>query len=150
MTPLSENQKNELVAKFSLMALYLVFGVDISLAAIAFIIQGFIVIEIGRDTIMIRNIFLIVAVVELGAIQLIKRSLLSKLPRIENEEDIPYQGLTNITYIIAAMCVSIATFGLIIVTLGGSFDFMLLFLAISLIGFQIFRLRNKDFDKLSN
>ena len=150
MTPLSENQKNELVAKFSLMALYLVFGVDISLAAIAFIIQGFIVIEIGRDTIMIRNIFLIVAVVELGAIQLIKRSLLSKLPRIENEEDIPYQGLTNITYIISAMCVSIATFGLIIVTLGGSFDYMLLFLAISLIGFQIFRLRIKDIDKLSD
>lgn len=150
MTPLSENQKNELVAKFSLMALYLVFGVDISLAAIAYIIQGFIVIEIGRDTIMIRNVFLIVAIIELGAIQLIKRSLLSKLPRIENEEDIPYQGLTNITYIIAAMCVSIATFGLIIVTLGGSFDFMLLFLAISLIGFQIFRLRNKDLDKLSD
>lgn len=150
MTPLSENQKNELVAKFSLMALYLVFGVDISLAAIAYIIKGFIVIEIGRDTIMIRNVFLIVAIIELGAIQLIKRSLLSKLPRIENEEDIPYQGLTNITYIIAAMCVSIATFGLIIVTLGGSFDFMLLFLAISLIGFQIFRLRNKDLDKLSD
>lgn len=150
MTPLSENQKNELVAKFSLMALYLVFGGDISLTAIAYIIQGFIVIEIGRDTIMIRNVFLIMAVVELGAIQLIKRSLLSKLPRIENEEDIPYQGLTNITYVIAAMCVSIATFGLIIVTLGGSFDFMLLFLAISLIGFQIFRLRNKDLDKLSD
>ncbi len=149
MTPLSENQKNELIAKFSLMALYLVFGVDISLAAIAYFIQGFVVIEIGRDTIMVRNVFLIAAVAELGAIQLIKRLLLSKLPRIENEEDIPYQGLTNITYIIAAMCVSIATFGLIIVTLGGSFDFMLLFLAISLIGFQIFRLRNKDLDKLS-
>jgi len=149
MTPLSENQKNELIAKFSLMALYLVFGVDISLAAIAYFMQGFVVIEIGRDTIMVRNVFLIAAVAELGAIQLIKNSLLSKLPRIENEEDIPYQGLTNITYIIAAMCVSIATFGLIIVTLGGSFDFMLLFLAISLIGFQIFRLRNKDLDKLS-
>ena len=148
MTELSDKKKYEILARLSLVALYLVFGTNITLAAIAYFIQGNMYIEIGPDTVVIRNIFIILALVELAALQFIKNVLLSKVPGIIDVEDIPYRQLLSITYIIAGMCVSIAVYGFIIVLLGGNYDFMLLFVAISLIGFQLFRLRKKDLDKL--
>ncbi|UCE65032.1 MAG: hypothetical protein JSU85_09115 [Candidatus Zixiibacteriota bacterium] len=148
MIELPDKKKYEILARLSLVALYLVFGINITLAAIAYFIQGNVYLESGPDTTIIRNIFIVLALVELAALQFIKNILLSKVPRITDAEDIPYQRLLSITYIIAGMCVSIAVYGFIIVLLSGDYDFMLLFVAISLIGFQLFRLRKKDLDKL--
>jgi hypothetical protein len=148
LTEFSDKKKYEILARLSLVALYLVFGINVTLAAIAYFIQGNVYIGAGSDTVLIRNIFIILALVELAALQFIKNVLLSRVPCITDAEDIPYQQLLSITYIIAGMCVSIAVYGFIIVLLGGHYDFMLLFVAISLIGFQLFRLRKKDLDKL--
>ncbi len=148
MTELSDKKKYEILARLSLVALYLVFGINIMLAAIAYFIQGKVYMEMGSNTVTIRNVFIVLALLELAALQFIKNVLLSKVPRITDTEDIPYHQLLSITYIIAGMCVSIAVYGFIIVLLGGNYDFMLLFVAISLIGFQLFRLRKKDLDKL--
>jgi len=146
LTELSDKKKYEILARLSLVALYLVFGINIMLAAIAYFIQGKVYMEMGSNTVTIRNVFIVLALLELAALQFIKNVLLSKVPRITDTEDIPYHQLLSITYIIAGMCVSIAVYGFIIVLLGGNYDFMLLFVAISLIGFQLFRLRKKDLD----
>jgi len=148
LTELTDKKKYEIIARLSLVALYLVFGINITLAAIAYFIQGKIYMETGADTTLIRNIFIILALVELAALQFIKNALLTKIPRITNAGEIPYQQLLSITYIIAGMCISIAIYGFIIVLLGGDYDFMLLFAAISLIGFQLSRLRKKDLDRI--
>ncbi|UCC80892.1 MAG: hypothetical protein JSW64_05905 [Candidatus Zixiibacteriota bacterium] len=148
MTEFSDKKKYEILAKLSLIALYLVFGINVALAAVAYFIQGNVYMESGPDTVLIRNIFIVLALLELAALQFIKNVLLSRVPRITDAEDIPYHQLLSITYVIAGMCVSIAVYGFIIVLLGGNYDFMLLFVAISLIGFQLFRLRKKDLDKL--
>jgi len=148
LTELTDKKKYEIIARLSLVALYLVFGINITLAAIAYFIQGKIYMETGADITLIRNIFIILALVELAALQFIKNALLTKIPRITNAGEIPYQQLLSITYIIAGMCISIAIYGFIIVLLGGDYDFMLLFAAISLIGFQLSRLRKKDLDRI--
>ncbi len=129
-------------------ALYLVFFINIALGIIAYFIQARIGVKIGGDTVLIRNIFLGLAFAELIALQFVKNALLAKVPRFTDEDTVPYQQLFTVTYIVAGMCVSIAVYGFIIVLLGGHFDFMLLFVAISLIGFQLFRIRKKDLDKL--
>ena len=148
MTEFSDKKKYEILARLSLVSLYLVFGINVTLAVIAYFIQGKVYMEMGSNTVTIRNVFIVLALLELAALQFIKNVLLSRVPRITDAEDIPYQQLLSITYIIAGMCVSIAVYGFIIVLLGGHYDFMLLFVAISLIGFQLFRLRKKDLDKL--
>jgi len=148
LTELTDKKKYEIIARLSLVALYLVFGINITLAAIAYFIQGKIYMETGEEITLIRNIFIILALVELAALQFIKNALLTKIPRITNAGEIPYQQLLSITYIIAGMCISIAIYGFIIVLLGGDYDFMLLFAAISLIGFQLSRLRKKDLDRI--
>lgn len=148
MNELSDKKKYEILARLSLTALYIVFVVDVALGIIAYFIQSRIGIKIDSETVLIRNIFLALAFAELIALQFIKNTLLAKVPNFTNEDEVPYQQLFTITYIIAGMCVSIAVYGFIIVLLGGHFDFMLLFVAISLIGFQLFRIRKKDLDKL--
>jgi len=148
LTEFSDKKKYEILARLSLVSLYLVFGINVTLAVIAYFIQGKVYMEMGSNTVTIRNVFIVLALLELAALQFIKNVLLSRVPRITDAEDIPYQQLLSITYIIAGMCVSIAVYGFIIVLLGGHYDFMLLFVAISLIGFQLFRLRKKDLDKL--
>lgn len=148
MNELSDKKKYEILARLSLIALYIVFFIDISLGIIAYFIQSRIGITIESETVLIRNIFLALAFAELAAMQFLKNTLLAKVPNFSDEDEVPYQQLFTITYIIAGMCVSIAVYGFIIVLLGGNFDFMLLFVAISLIGFQLFRIRKKDLDKL--
>jgi hypothetical protein len=148
LSELSDKKKYEILAKLSLTALYLVFAINVTLAAIAYFIQGKTGIRAAQDTFLIRNIFLGLAFVELAALQFVKNTLLSKVPRFSDDDKVPYQQLLTITYIIAGMCVSIAIYGFILVLLGGHYDFVLLFVAISLIGFQLFRIRKKDLDKL--
>ena len=148
MTGLTDQQKYQILAKLSLLALYLVFGIDVTLAAIGYFIQGNMAFDSGHDTVLIRNVFLALVFAEFASLHFMKNALLSKLPRITDPERIPYQQLLNITYVVAGICVSISAYGLIIVALGGDYDFLLLFVAISLIGFQLFRLRKKDLDKL--
>jgi len=148
LSGLSDKKKYEILARLSLTALYLVFAINVTLAAIAYFIQGKTGLSTGVDSLLIRNIFLGLAFVELAALQFIKKTLLARVPRFSDEDEVPYQQLMAITYIIAGMCVSIAIYGFILVLLGGHYDFVLLFVAISLIGFQLFRIRKKDLDKL--
>lgn len=148
MSELSDSKKYEILARLSLIALYLVFFIDLSLGIIAYFIRTRTGIQIGNDSVLLRNIFLALVFAELAAMQFIKNTLLAKVPHFSDEDTVPYQQLFTITYIIAGMCVSVAVYGFIIVLLGGNFDFMLLFVALSLIGFQLFRIRKKDLDKL--
>ena len=142
-----DKKKYEILARLSISSLYLVFGLNVTLAAVAYFLQGETYSENITDNTLIRNVFIILALLELAALQFIKNALISRIPR-SSIDNIPYNQLISITYIVAGMCVSIAIYGLIIVLLGGNYDFMLLFVAISLIGFQLFRLRKKDLDKI--
>ena len=148
MSELSDKKKYEILARLSLLALYLVFFIDITLGIIAYFLQTRTGIIIGNESVLTRNIFLGLAFVELAALQFIKNVMLARVPHFSDEDAVPYQQLFTITYVVAGMCVSISVYGFIIVLFGGNFDFMLLFVAISLIGFQLFRIRKKDLDKL--
>ena len=148
MSELSDKKKYEILARLSLMALYLVFAINVTLGIIAYFIQGKTGMQTVSESLLIRNIFLGLAFVELAALQFIKKTLLAKVPEFSENSQVPYQQLLTITYVIAGLCVSIAVYGFILVLLGGDYDYMLLFVAISLIGFQLFRIRKKDLDKL--
>lgn len=148
MTELTDQQKYQILAKLSLMALYLVFGIDMTLAVIGYFLQGDVAVGSSNGTFWIRNIFLFLVFAEFASLHFIKNALLSRVPYLTDQGEPPYQQLLSITYIVAGMCVSIAVYGFIIVLMGGDFDFLLLFVAISLIGFQLFRIRKKDLDKI--
>jgi hypothetical protein len=88
LSELSDKKKYEILAKLSLTALYLVFAINVTLAAIAYFIQGKTGIRAAQDTFLIRNIFLGLAFVELAALQFVKNTLLSKVPRFSDDDKV--------------------------------------------------------------
>jgi FtsH-binding integral membrane protein len=99
---------------------------------------------------LVRNIIFLVAIAEMVAIQFVKRAMLARTNRKSPPEQEPKpqtinKELQNITLVIAAMCSAISTYGLVLLTLGEKFDVLLFFVALSLVAYQLFRLRPKDF-----
>ena len=135
---------SSILARLSLIALYIVLGTG--LTAIA---AGYLIIQSGSsqqtENILLRNILFIVGLIDLASIQYVKRSLLGKLRSPEDSANITFAMLLRPTLIIAAVCSAISIYGVVAVIFGSSLDVLLLFVAVSLIGYQLFRIRDRDF-----
>jgi hypothetical protein len=146
----SDNQRDQILLKLSLLSLYILLGFD----ALATII-GYMVAKSNMDMVgnkLLRNIVFLVAVVDLAAIFLVKKTMLGNMLKIhkaipDNINPLPYNSLLTITLVITAMCIAISTYGLVLIILGEKLEILLLFIAISLIGYQFFRLRSRDFEE---
>ncbi|MEE9555236.1 MAG: hypothetical protein V3W18_13185 [candidate division Zixibacteria bacterium] len=134
---------SSILARLSIIAMYIVLGIGL-----AAIIAGYLIIQSGSgqqtENILFRNILFVLCLVELAAIQFLKRQLLSKYGSVESSKNISYQTLLPPTLVIAAMCSAISVYGLVAVILGSSLEVLLLFVAVSLIGYQLFRIRERD------
>jgi hypothetical protein len=64
--------------------------------------------------------------------------------------EIHYSDLFRINIVITALCAAISIYGLILVVLGEKIELLLLFIALSLVGYQFFRLRPRDFENDSD
>ena len=143
----SERERDHALLKLSLIALYMILGYD----ALATIV-GYFIVKINIDangSKLIRNAVFLIAIIDLAAIYWVKRVMLRIALSGDSGPDynveIHYRQLFRITIIIAAMCIAISTYGLILVIFGEKFEVLMLFIAISLIGYQFFRLRPRDF-----
>jgi hypothetical protein len=145
----SEEHRYHVLLKLSLVALYILLaynGVMIGLGYY-FFQSGMVQATSSR---IIKNIIFIVAIIEMILIFGIKKAMLKITIKTQTDSDnqnqtLPYHKLLTITVVIAAMCSSIATYGLVLIILGEKFEILMLFVAISLISYQFFRLRPKDF-----
>lgn len=147
MTNHSTQDDYEILSKLSSISLYIVLGCDI-----AVLITGYLIAQSGgimpaRNN-LIRNILFIVAISELAAMQIVKRSMLSKIGALAEDQSFDYRQLVPISIVIAAMCSAISIYGLVAVILGSELEVLLLFIAISLIGYQLFRIRARDLERL--
>lgn len=142
----SEQERNEVLARLTLFTLPILIFTNI-----VFLVAGYFLSQSGNFTLsshatLMRNVLLGVAMVEMIAIYVVKRSMLSKLAGLSEYTPEVYLQLRIIAIIIAAMCDAIGVYGLVAVILGNKFDVLVFFVAISLIAFQLLRLRARDFE----
>lgn len=149
MTNHSPQDDYEILSKLSSISLYIVLGCDIAVLIIGYLIAQSGGIMPARNN-LIRNILFIVAVSELAAMQIVKRSMLSKIKPLAEGQFFDYRQLLPVSIVLAAMCSAIAIYGLVAVLLGCEIELLLLFIAISLIGYQLFRIRARDLERLRN
>ncbi len=137
----------EIMSKLSSISLYIVLGCDL-----AALIIGYLIAQSGRimpaSNNLHRNVLFIVAISELAAMHILKRSMLSNMKSPAEGLPLDYRQLMPVTIIIAAMCSAISIYGLVAVILGNELEVLFLFIAISLIGYQLFRIRPRDLEKL--
>lgn len=145
-----ENDRREdyrILAKLSTISLYIVVGVGLAVIIVGYILmQSTHINPIPNKP--IRNVLFIVAWSVLPATHILKRSMLSKIKPPEPGGGFDTGQLFQINITISAMCAGIAIYGLVAVILGNEFEVLLLFVAVSLIAFQFFRLRPRDLEKL--
>ena len=147
----SDGQRDQVLARLSLISLYILLAFNFVIIVIGyFLSQRHLLSDIGNP--LVRKVFFAVVLAEMIAIYLVRSMMLKRLFRFHIDKDsiddrIFYRNLLNITITVAAMCSAISTYGLILVVLGEKFEILVLFAAISLIGYQFFRLRPKDFEE---
>jgi hypothetical protein len=146
----SENQRDQVLLKLSLLALYILLGYDAIVTIIGYIVSKSNIDMVGNT--LVRNIVFVVAIADLVAIFLVKKSMLGNMLKIhktnpDNNNPLAYNALLTITLVITAMCIAISTYGLVLIFLGEKLEVLLLFVAISLLGYQFFRLRPRDFEE---
>jgi hypothetical protein len=148
----SDEQKYHILAKLSLIALYILLAYNLVAVAVGyFLAQANSTTGIGNT--ILRNVVFAVAVADLVVIFLIKKSMLNKTAKSQSRAVVTsgieeYKKLLNITLVIVLMCAAISTYGLILVILGEKLEVLLLFVAASLLGYQFFRLRPRDFEEI--
>ncbi len=146
----SPDDQFRILLKLSLIALYILLAYDL-----AIIVAGYAAIQVDAvqptpSSTIIRNALFLVAIGELIATYLVKRSMLRNIKERNFGDEpapviIPYTALLRITVVVAVMCSAISTYGLVLVLLGERLEMLLLFVVLSLIGYQFFRLRPRDF-----
>lgn len=146
----SDQERTRVLLKLSLMALYILLAYNLIIMGIGYWLIQSNQVSANAPGKLARNIIFLVAVAEMVAIQFIKRAMLARLNRKRPLEQEPMpqtisKELQNITLVIAAMCSAISTYGLVLLTLGEKFEVLLFFMALSLVAYQLFRLRPKDF-----
>jgi hypothetical protein len=137
---------SSLLARLSILALYIVLGTGIAVAIIGYLYIRFSDYT-GMENTLIRNILFILGLLELAAIQVVKKNLLGKITFSGDDPEILYKKLAPASVVIAAMCSAISIYGLVATILGSSYEVLLLFVAISLIGYQLFRFRARDLNR---
>jgi hypothetical protein len=149
----SEEEHYRIMLKLSLIALYILSAYNLILIVVGYFVTQYQTVETGSAGAMIRNAFYLLAVGELIATYFVKKSMLRQV-KTRNDQDAeshpvaPYADLLKITVVIAVLCSAISTYGLILVALGERLEMLLLFVALSLIGYQFFRLRPRDFNEV--
>lgn len=146
----SEEEKSSTILRLSLIALYILVGFDLAIMALGYYLAQSFSEPRSVDTLM-RNIIFLVAVGEFFAIYFIKKTMLQKTIQAFKANQSVKQGwqyseLLKITIVINAMCAGISIYGLALIVLGAKIEILLLFVAMSLIGYQFFRLRPRDFE----
>ena len=145
----SQVDYSSILARLSIITLYIVLGTGLSA-----IVAGYLIIQSGTsqqtENILLRNILFIVGLIDLASIQYVKRSLLGKIRSLEDAGSITFTMLLGPTLIIAAICAAISIYGFVAVIFGSSLEVLLLFVAVSLIGYQLFRIRDKDLKSQRN
>jgi hypothetical protein len=150
MASQDDEQHYQVLARLSLLALYILMGADIVIVLAGYFIDKGVNRSIVAEPVMIRNVLFLIAICELAAMHFIKRSMLAKVATRGSAapaagKEVPYAILVNITLVMTAMCSAISIYGLVALMLGSRFEVLMLFVAISLIGYQLFRLRPRDF-----
>jgi hypothetical protein len=142
----SDDQRYHVLAKLSLIALYVLLAFDLVVVVLGYFLAQSNTIESSGSR-LIRDIIFGVAVADLIGIYLVRRIMLKKALEMPDgaDQNVVYSKLLNISMVIVLMCSAISTYGLVLVILGEKFETLLLFVAVSFIGYQFFRLRPRDF-----
>jgi len=143
----SDDQRYQVLAKLSLIALYILMAYNLVVVVLGYFLTLSNSPAASGNNI-IRDIVFAVAVADLIGIYLVRQVMLRKVldtPEGGVNQNIIYKRLLNITLVIVLMCSAISTYGLVLVILGEKFEILMLFVAVSLIGYQFFRLRPRDF-----
>jgi hypothetical protein len=143
----SRQDDYQILAKLSSISLYILLGIDMAILVIGYLIAQSGGIALARGN-LLRNVLFVVAVSELAAMEIVKRSMLSKIAPPAEGQQFDYRQLMTVTIVIAAMCSAISIYGLVAIILGSEIEVLLLFVAISLIGYQLFRIRPRDLERL--
>ncbi len=150
MNFIADSKKYEMLARLSQTSLFIILGSNIALLAVAYILFQSDIPPAFIRNVVLRNTLFVIAVLELPAIHFVKQSLITGLPADNNGDQFLFKRLFFVNLVITAMCAVISVYGLVIFAIGGEFRILLLFIAISLIGYQIFRIRGKDIDRLTD
>jgi len=146
----SDQESTRVLLKLSLMALYILLAYNLIMMGMGYWLIQSNQVSANAPGKLVRNIIFLVAIAEMVVIQFVKRAMLARVNRKSPPEPYPTpqavsKELQNITLVIAAMCSAISTYGLVLLTLGEKFEVLLFFVALSLVAYQLFRLRPKDF-----
>jgi hypothetical protein len=146
----SDDEKYGTILKLSLFALYILAGFDLIIIALGYYLAQTHT-EAASSITFVRNVIFFIAVADFIAIFILKKKLLKNVIQSSNVNPPPnvgaqYSELLRITIIITAMCAALPIYGLVLVILGEKVEILLLFVAMSLVGYQFFRLRARDFE----
>jgi hypothetical protein len=145
----SEEQKYRILAKLSVVALYILLACDLVVVALGYFLAQSHGLN-SQGNVIARDVIFLVAIIDMAAIYSMKRFMLGKIVKKQpvgaslNDDEI-FKMLLNITLVIALLCAAISTYGLVLVILGEKFEILILFVAISLVSYQFFRIRPRDF-----
>ena len=147
----SDEHRYQVLSRLSLISLYILLACNSIIVVIGYFISKSRSISEPASPLP-REILFILVIAEMIAtylvrFQMLKRVLKMGIDRPSLDDTILYKALLNITITVAAMCSIIPVYGLILIFLGEKFEVLILFAAISLIGYQFFRLRPKDFEE---
>ena len=150
----NDSEKIHIILKLSLVALYILVGFDLAIIAIGYYLAQYHYAS-GSVNTGLRNIIFFVAISVMVATYIVKKFNLRKLFNLIKDSSISsekslYKELFNINIIITSMCAAISIYGLVLVILGEKIEILLLFVAMSLIGYQFFRLRPRDLENDSD
>jgi len=134
------------LARLTTLSLLVILGVGIAAIGAGYTILQSDVYPAKENT-LIRNILFLVGLMDLAMVQFLKRKLLSDISLSPSDNEQNLQVLMPVTLVITALCSAISIYGVVAVFLGSSLEVLLLFVAVSLIGYQLFRIRAKDLER---
>jgi hypothetical protein len=146
----SQEEQFKILLKLSLIALYILVAYDLIIIAFGYYAVQLNAVGNSQASTLIRNIMFLIAIAELIATYFVRRSMLAQAKdrhrgTAAQPGIVPYGELLKITIVVATMSSAISTYGLVLLFLGERFEMLLLFVILSLIGYQFFRLRPGDF-----
>jgi hypothetical protein len=94
----------------------------------------------------------LMALADIGAAFIVKKKLLQPLfePRAFDDANIINMTMMKTTVILSAICAAPPLYGLVVVLLGGKTEYLAGFMITSLVGYQVLRLRPRDFKQLTD
>ena len=147
MNRITEEQKYAIISRVSLISLAMVLGLNVIVALVGYIFTYYQEVTPADNIHIIRYALYFITLSEFLAIFIVKRNLISKIDINALDLKTFQQKLFNVSIIVSAICNAISIYGLVLVIMGDEFRIMFIFIAASLIAFQIFRIRIRDLEK---